>query len=859
VQDLTRRPFSGISPVLVGGTLGARLAATLFSFAAGVIAARSLGAHGRGVLAVLVAVPALFSVIGVLGLDTANLRFAGRSHTAFRQVVGRAVIFSLIAGGVLAAAWWLAGLRWPAVWLGLTPGQALLSAALCPPSVLLSLLAAAEIGRNRTVVYNLVTVGTMIIYLAGVMALLAADRVTITGCFVSYAASQVAGIVVLLILAGRRVQPHGPGVPLREYSGYALRAYLPNVAQYGMLRMDVPLIQVLAGTTAVGLYSVALPIAECLLLIPVTVALVMFPGVTSGRVDWADAKRIARVVGLSAAAAAALVATAAPFAVTLVYGTAFRGSAEVVWLMLPGIVVFSIARTAQTYLTATGRLLPVITASGAGVVACLGALAALVPRFGALGAGAADSAGYLVFSLVILYSLSRGGHLARWVQRVRSALRKVTPRVVIAASAITAAVGCAALSLLSPAAAAMAAGAAVLLFALIRPQAGTYLLAAAIPVSQTSVGATLVPARGLLALVLACLVGTLAGGQTRRPRLPVALSAVALIGYLLASVLLEGASGAPGAAVTNVTELAVPLLALPLITAARRDCAGRVIITFACSAAFTAVGEVLTARASLAAASGNTAVAAGQTGSLNHNASSAILVLALAVLLARIPRAPGGQKILFSVALAIVATGIAFSFSRASYFGALAVLGIFALRRSVRGVLWGGLIAAGLFRVLPAAVIGRAETVSSTSLDVSSALRLDLWTSAIRMFEARPLTGVGYLNFAAELPAYFRDTGDYSASAIQFSSLDFAHNTYLTVLAETGLVGAILAGVLIVAGWRMAWAALRSRQWTGESAVLAFAGIAVCSFFGEVLLVPAVLAAFLLVLNAAGGAQEAQP
>ena len=65
---------------------------------------------------------------------------------------------------------------------------------------------------------------------------------------------------------------------------------------------------------------------------------------------------------------------------------------------------------------------------------------------------------------------------------------------------------------------------------------------------------TSLPCRAaLLALVLACLVGTFAGGQARRPRLPVALSAVALIGYLLASVLLEGASGATGPAVTNVT------------------------------------------------------------------------------------------------------------------------------------------------------------------------------------------------------------------------------------------------------------------------------------------------------------------
>jgi O-antigen ligase len=232
-------------------------------------------------------------------------------------------------------------------------------------------------------------------------------------------------------------------------------------------------------------------------------------------------------------------------------------------------------------------------------------------------------------------------------------------------------------------------------------------------------------------------------------------------------------------------------------------------------------------------------------------------VLALAVLLARIPRAPAGQKVLLAAALAVVVTGIAFSFSRSSYLAALAVLGIFALRRSLRGVLWAAATGACLIRALPAAVITRAETVSSGPLDVSSALRLDLWTSAIHMFQARPLTGVGYLNFAAELPAYFQNTGDYNTFAVQFSSLAFAHNTYLTALAETGLAGTVLAGALIVAGWRTAWAALRSGEWTGESAVLALVGIAVCSFFGEVLLVPAVLAAFLLVVNAAEVTKEA--
>ena len=82
------------------------------------------------------------------------------------------------------------------------------------------------------------------------------------GCFAACAISQLLGCCLLLAAAAARVHEDGERVALRRYSGYAFRAYLPNLAQYGMLRMDVPVIQVLAGTTAVALYAIALPVAE---------------------------------------------------------------------------------------------------------------------------------------------------------------------------------------------------------------------------------------------------------------------------------------------------------------------------------------------------------------------------------------------------------------------------------------------------------------------------------------------------------------------------------------------------------------------------------------------------------------------
>jgi O-antigen ligase len=78
----------------------------------------------------------------------------------------------------------------------------------------------------------------------------------------------------------------------------------------------------------------------------------------------------------------------------------------------------------------------------------------------------------------------------------------------------------------------------------------------------------------------------------------------------------------------------------------------------------------------------------------------------------------------------------------------------------------------------------------------------------------------------------------------------------LTVLSQTGLLGAVLVGALIVMGWRPAWSAARIGNWAGESSLLAFIGIGICSAFGEPLFEPAVLAAFLLVVLAPRRAAE---
>jgi O-antigen/teichoic acid export membrane protein/O-antigen ligase len=860
----------GISPATFTSTVGTRVTASLLSFGVGVVTARGLGPHGRATLAVMIAVPTLFRVVAVFGLDNANTRFAGWSHSAFRQLVRWAVAFSAVAGTAIAAAWWFTGLHWPVALLGLSPRLALETAALCPIGLLATLLGTAEIGRGRVSVYNLATAVTAVGYLVGVVAILVAGHVTVTDCFAAYAGSQLVGVVLLLALAAVRVHPDGDRVPPRRYVSYALRAYLPNLGFYGMLRMDIPVIQIMAGTAAVALYAVALPLAESLLLIPAAVALVIFPQVTSGKVNKQAANQIGRTVTGITAVLAALLGLAAPVLIPVVYGVPYRGAVAVVWCMLPGMVLFSAGRTRQAYFAATDLLRPAILATGAGAVVGLICLAALTTRLGAVGAGVADSASYLAFTAVLMGGVASKGQLMRrinaWLWRcwqqallMRDALAAHGTRVV-AAGCGAAAAGVAAGLIADRSTVRMVTvvGLLLLLVTVAVPDIGLYLLAVVSPVSQASFGAAVITDKEIAVLIGACLAGRLAARRLARRKYRSVLLALSVVGYFLVSATEAGGGGSNA---RSVLLLGVPLLGVPLIADGDRV-TRRAIMLFAFTSACLAVPEILTARASLAGSSDISAVqsamvAAGQTGAVNHNSQGALFVIGMAVLLAALPRCRDrGARIAVLAAIVLLAVGVAFSFSRASYFGGIAVIVGYAARRSVKGLAG---VAAGcgcLVPFLPAAVAARLGSVwSSSGLDTDSAVRLDLWSSALRMFDAHPLFGVGFLNFSNQLPAYFTSSGNYDSFLVQLSLVDFAHNMFLTVIAETGLIGGVLVLALGVAGWRRSWRAMRASDWAGEAAVLALIGVATCSAFGEVLFVPAILAAFLMVMLSAAGAR----
>ncbi|HZU12707.1 MAG TPA: O-antigen ligase family protein [Chloroflexota bacterium] len=160
--------------------------------------------------------------------------------------------------------------------------------------------------------------------------------------------------------------------------------------------------------------------------------------------------------------------------------------------------------------------------------------------------------------------------------------------------------------------------------------------------------------------------------------------------------------------------------------------------------------------------------------------SWAAFILMVGALLASQSR---GALLAFLVASTIVCSVL---WSRAA---AMARLGLLAL--AAGGWLASfGLVPLGPFQKLINAVGLNVTFSNVTNANFSAVERAAHWLAGVRMFSAHPLLGVGIGNFGLAYPRY-HPRGWYA-------SLEHAHNYYINVAAEAGVVG--LGAYLLVAG-----------------------------------------------------------
>lgn len=361
---------------------------------ASVVVARAMPPEARGTYYMAVAVGTMAMALGHLSVESAQT--ALWSEPKWRSVLeGNSVPLGLCVGtGAALAAMMTASLfqgraHFPDLWL------LAVACAGVPPGVGVMYASNIAVLRDRSHVAGFAVLASAAVQCSGLVALGAAGQLTVGAVVVVWTVSYAVSLAVLIGAGGVAVsRPRLAFARVTCVKG--LRLHAGSAASYLLLRSDVFLLNALAGSRAVGIYTLAVTFAELSRVVVDVFAQVTLPRqfASDMRASAEIAARTVRHMTLIGTVSVLVTVAAVTALVTPLYGPAYAGAAMIVVWLLPGVLLLSAGRFLGTFLlryrSSRCIVLPSLLALGVNIALN----AALIPVWGAVGCALASTAAY---------------------------------------------------------------------------------------------------------------------------------------------------------------------------------------------------------------------------------------------------------------------------------------------------------------------------------------------------------------------------------------------------------------------------------------------------------------------------------
>lgn len=390
---------------------GARATGAVLALANVLLVSRALGPEGRGEVVFLMTVTILSSQIAAFSVSEAVSNVAGARPDERPAVAGTSVFLAVLLG--LPAAALVGGLILTVPGFGPNVDDRLiaLSVLMIPALVLFESLLRLVLADYGFAVAN---VATLLVPLAGVVlngVLFAAGSESVGAAFGIWCGGQLAALSLLAWFVHRRLAGFGrpTAATCRGLLGFGARAHGSRVMNWGNYRLDQWLVGAIAGSHALGVYSVAVAWAEGLFLLPESLSQVQRPDlVRSGTGEAArQVTRAFRFAALATAVMAAGLLLLAPVLCTSVFGSGFAGSVQELRVLALGGIGIVALKLFGNALIARGHPLREAVAVAAAFAATVALDLVLIPGHGGMGAAIASSAAYAVGGAVVALIAAR--------------------------------------------------------------------------------------------------------------------------------------------------------------------------------------------------------------------------------------------------------------------------------------------------------------------------------------------------------------------------------------------------------------------------------------------------------------------
>lgn len=395
-------------------TVAVRVLRVALGLASSLISARLLGPAGRGEYFYIATLASLVVQFGNLGLHASNTFYVARDKGLLPRLFANSFWVALVIGGaggsaVAIAVSLLLGTRWEL--LRYVP-------LLAVPALFYLLGSNLLIGTRRVMLFNAfeLTSSALIVVALSAAALLGAgvDGFLATSTLAWFVTGSTMFLVIMRISGATLAFDRS--VFARAFR-YAARAYTLAFLAFLVLRGNVFLLERLAGSTELGVYSVAAQVGDLLGIVPGSVALILFPQLVHESAGiWPRTIRAAIRTGAITACLSFIVALGSGPLVQLLFGREFAAASAVIVALLPGVVALAMVTVISQYLAAIGFPTELFGSWAASLLLMFAISAVAIPSLGAFGAAIALSVAYVVLLALVAATAwrhARDGELPR--------------------------------------------------------------------------------------------------------------------------------------------------------------------------------------------------------------------------------------------------------------------------------------------------------------------------------------------------------------------------------------------------------------------------------------------------------------
>ncbi|KON86261.1 hypothetical protein AF332_05115 [Sporosarcina globispora] len=400
-------------------TLTRQISGILLGLLASIIIARSLGPEGNGLYQLIVLLPTTLMTLLNFGVGTSSVYYVGKNKYEVKDIIKTNTASGIVLSLVSIIIGFVVVMFFSDKFFAGVPQDYLYIILMIMPLLMLNEFYLVIFqGVQDFKSYNSLALLRQLAALISLVLFIFILQIGLAGTVIAFTIGVITQFAVTLFLFKKSLKTNLlAGNISKDYFkdsfSFGFKAHFSNVLSFINYRADIYLISMFLNPASVGLYGVAVSIAERLWIVSQSISSVLYPVISSSN-DIESKNKLTSIISRNVLFFSILGGIVFYFVSDLIFrilfGAAYDESSDILKMLLPGIILFSVDRILSNDLAGRGKPELNMYTSIFTVVSNIILNFVLIPKIGIAGAAVSTSVTYSLSTIIkiVLYKRETG-------------------------------------------------------------------------------------------------------------------------------------------------------------------------------------------------------------------------------------------------------------------------------------------------------------------------------------------------------------------------------------------------------------------------------------------------------------------